>query len=147
MDVRRDLPLFEQAGGSVAVVTMGSPAQANAFRQRLSLPFPVLADPDRRAYQAFRLDLGGVAQIAGPRTWLPGIKALFRGGAGKPVGDVRQMPGAFVIDTAGIVRYAHYARHSADYPEHKKMIKAFAEERSEERGRKRAKSTESREEE
>ena len=126
MDVRRDYPRFVEAGGGIAIVTMGSPEQASGFRQRLALPFPVLADPDRQAYRAFHLGRGGVLQIAGPRVWLPGIKALFRGGAGKPIGDVRQMPGAFVIDRQGLVRFSHYARHSADYPSHEEMIAAVA---------------------
>lgn len=126
MDVARDLPRFQAAGGGAAAVTMGSPEQASAFRQRLALPFPVLADPDRQAYRAFRLDLGSVAQIAGPRVWLRGIKAVFRGGAGKPVGDVRQMPGAFVVDGEGAIRFAHYAKHSADYPSHEQIVQALA---------------------
>ena len=129
MDVRRDYASFRAAGGDVALITMGTPQQANTFRQRLRLPFPVLADPDRAAYRAFGLDSGSLWQIAGPRVWLKGVKALFRGGASQPVGDVRQMPGAFVIDREGVIRFAHYARHSADYPQHAAMLAAVEKSR------------------
>ena len=97
---------------------MGNAQQTAAFRKRHKLPFVCLADPGREAYQAF-------GQIAGPRVWAGGIKALLRCG-GLPSGDVRQMPGAFVIDRSGIVQFTHYPSTSADYPPHEAMIECFA---------------------
>jgi hypothetical protein len=53
----------------------------------------------------------------GPKLWLRGARALLKGHSlAKPRGDVRQMPGAFLVRRGEIVR-AHYAEHSADHPD------------------------------
>jgi peroxiredoxin len=95
---------------------MGSPEQVAEFRRRLELPFTCLSDPERTAYQAYGLARGSLKQIAGPKVWLKGLKALLRRGAGRPAGDIMQMPGAFVIDTAGRLRLAHRSADSGDLP-------------------------------
>lgn len=105
---------IEAAGGQVVAITMGSTSQAADFRQRLKLPFSCLADPQRIAYQAWQIPLAGVNEVAGLRVWAPGLRALFRGGAGLPVGDVRQLQAAFLVDTSGVVRQALRGQHSAD---------------------------------
>lgn len=101
---------------------MGSVAQTARFRARLGLTFPCLADPDRSAYQAFGLTRGKLSQYAGIRFWWRGFKALFRGGVGKPIGDVAQMPGAFIIDRQGVLRLVHRSLNSADLPSLGEMI-------------------------
>jgi peroxiredoxin len=35
---------------------------------------------------------------------------------GLPQGDVRQLPGVFVIDTNGKIVFSHYAADPADHP-------------------------------
>lgn len=120
--MRNDYQLFQQAGGGVAVVTQGTVAQTAEFRRRHELPFACLADPDRNAYRAFGLERGSLGQIAGPKIWLRSMRALFRGGAGAPQGDVRQMPGAFVVDRLGIVRLAHYSGDSGDMPPNRQVV-------------------------
>ncbi len=123
--MRKDQQRFEQAGGRVGVVTMGTPEQAAAFRQRRELTFPCLADPDREAYRAFGLGRGTLGQIAGPAVWGAGIKALARGGIGVPVGDTMQMPGAFIIDREGVVRWVHYPANQAERPSHEAMLEVL----------------------
>jgi peroxiredoxin len=122
VDVRDDYARFQQVGGAVAVVTMGSVEQTATFRSQMALPFLCLADPERRAYHAYGLTRGRLSQIAGPAVWLGGLKAIVRGGAGKPVGDVRQLHGSFVIDRNGIVRYIHRPTNSADRPTNDELI-------------------------
>lgn len=41
------------------------------------------------------------------------------------MGDVFQMPGTFIIDSEGIVRYARYSRHVADHPPTADLITAL----------------------
>ena len=124
-DVRDAYPEFQDAGGDVVVVTMGSPEQVAAFRQRLSLPFPCLADPDRQAYEAFGVPRGTINQVAGVSVWGAGIKALARGGLGKPVGDVQQLHGSFVIDRDGTIVYRRLPHNSADRPTNEELIEAL----------------------
>lgn len=121
--MREDYECFRQAGGEVAVVTMGTPDQMAEFRKRLDLPFACFADPGRIAYQAFELAKGSIGKVAGMAVWKKSFMALLRHGGGLPVGDPMQMPGAFVIDSAGVIQFAHYPRNSADHPSHESMIK------------------------
>jgi peroxiredoxin len=122
VDVREDYERFLEAGGDVAVVTMGTAEQTAAFRERNQLPFVCLADPERVAYKEFGVPKGTVGQVAGPAVWRGGLKAVVRAGIGKPVGDVLQLHGSFIIDQHGIIRYVHLPRHSADRPTNEELI-------------------------
>jgi peroxiredoxin len=122
VDVRDNYDRFLEAGGDVTVVTMGNVAQTAAFRDRNRLPFTCLADPERVAYKAFGVPVGTVGQIAGPAVWGGGLKAVLRAGFGKPVGDILQLHGSFIIDRDGIIRFIHLPRHSADRPTNDELI-------------------------
>ncbi|MBP86709.1 MAG: hypothetical protein CMJ64_08335 [Planctomycetaceae bacterium] len=122
VDVREEYERFLEAGGDVAVVTMGTSEQTAAFRERNQLPFICLADPKRVAYEAFGVPRGTVAQVAGPAVWGGGLKAVLRAGIGKPVGDVLQLHGSFIIDRDGIVRFFHLPKNSVDRPTNEELI-------------------------
>lgn len=116
VDLRPWVGKLEGAGGEVVAVTMGSEEQTAEYRRSMKAAFRFLADPDRAAYRAYGLERGTAWQVYGPGVWLAGAKALLRGGTGKPAGDVRQLPGTFVIDRQGTVRFAHYPRNQAEKP-------------------------------
>lgn len=122
VDVREDYQRFLDAGGEVAVITMGSVEQTAAFRDRNRLPFVCLADPKRLAYQAYGVPRASVWQVAGPAVWAGGLKATLRAGVGKPVGDVLQLHGSFIVDRAGVLRYIHLPKHTADQPTNGELI-------------------------
>jgi len=65
------------------VIGPGTVKQARRYAQRLRLPFPVAADPDRSVYQRFALD-----------------KVLLR---------LIQRSGVFLVDGTGTIRLAHVA--------------------------------------
>ncbi|MEK6235688.1 MAG: redoxin domain-containing protein [Planctomycetales bacterium] len=125
--VRDEYPRFQQADGQAAVVVMAEPEQAAAFRSKYELPFPLLADPQRQAYQAFGLQRGSAWNIAGPVVWAAGLKSILRHGGGMPVGDPFQLGGAFVIDRKGMIRHARRATTSADHPPNAELIAALEE--------------------
>lgn len=127
MRVRDEYERFTKAGGQVAVVTMGQPSQARQFREYYRLPFPLLSDPQRSAYQAFHVPRGGILSVAGPGIWAAGAQSLLKHGLGQIVGDPYQLPGAFVIDRAGKIAYAHYSRTSADVPTNEQLIGQLAQ--------------------
>lgn len=120
--MRDDHERFLQAGGQVAAVGMGTVEQTAEFRRSLRLPFTCLADPEKNAYRAYGLGQAKLGQIAGPRMWRLGLRAIFRGGIGRPTGDVWQMPGTFIIDSRGIIRFAHYPATSVDRPANDELI-------------------------
>ena len=125
--MRKDYHRIQDAGGELVVITMGNVEETGRFRRSFEAPFTFLADAEQSAYRAYGLARGTLRQIAGPSVWLPALKALARGGAGKAVGDIRQMPGSFLIDREGIVRYAHYPAHQADRPQLDEIVRILKE--------------------
>ncbi len=122
VDVRNDYEKFLTTGGDVAVITMGTVEQTVAFRNRNELPMVCLADPERLAYRAYGVRRAGILGVAGPAVWAGGLKATLRAGIGKPIGDVMQMHGSFIVDPASIIRYAHRPKNSADQPTNDELI-------------------------
>lgn len=116
VDVRNDYARFQEAQGDVVVITMGTVDQTAAFRERNRLPFACLADPQRIAYKAFGIPRASVWQVAGPAMWAGGLKAMLRAGIGKPVGDVFQLHGTFIVDSGGVIRFLHVPKYSTDQP-------------------------------
>ena len=102
-------------GAAIVAVGQGSPADTARFAADLELPYPVLADPNRAAYRAFGLVTGGLGALAGPAAGRGYLRAVLGGaGGGRMVGNARQLPGTFVVDRTGTLRYAHPATHADD---------------------------------
>ncbi len=123
----RDHDRVLQAGATLAVVGQGTPIESAAFERDLGLFFTVLADPDRAAFAAYGLMEGGPHAFLHPTAVGRVVWALLRGtGVGRPVGSTRQLPGTFVIDRGGIVRFAKPALHAADTPTTEDLLNAIA---------------------
>ncbi len=77
---------------------------------------PRIADPNCELYRAFGLGKGGFLELFGPRVWLRGAIALFKGcGAGHLAGDGLQMPGAFLYHNGKILS-SQPAKSASDLP-------------------------------
>jgi peroxiredoxin len=127
--LRDDRERFEAAGANVVLIGLGAPDQAERFCVRWRLPFDCLVSPDRKAHRAYGLRRGSFNQLAGPAVWLPWLRNQV---TGKPQGafgqgDPAQLPGTFVVDTGGIVRYAHVGRRSSDNPSNDEVLAAVAD--------------------
>lgn len=99
---------------------MGNEADSRAIRERF--PFHdsvIIHDPDRLLHRALRLKRGNLWQTFAPRTWLRGFQSAIikRHGFGAPVGDLRQMPGVFLIHRGQILREFRH-RSPADRPDY-----------------------------
>lgn len=104
----------------------GNPAQAAALCGQYRVEFPCLADPDLDTYRTFGLKRGSMADVVGPATWLKAAAAMRQGHfGGRVIGDVMQLPGTFIVDRAGIIRFARYAEHSGDHPSMEELIAAL----------------------
>jgi peroxiredoxin len=125
--LRDDRDRFEAADASVILVGLGSPEQAEAFCTHREVRFACVTSPDRSAHRSFGLRRGTHDQVAGPRVWLPWVRnqlaGLNQGRFGQ--GDVAQLPGTFVVDQEGIVRFAHIGKRSNDNPRNEEVLKVL----------------------
>ena len=117
VQLHRSKAQFEDMGIQVVLVGLGTPYRAKAFRKQFFLSFPIICDPEKKLYQTYGLGRSSVTRLASPAFLLKGLKALSRGYTPSvPRGDVMQLPGVFLIDTAGKIRYAHYSKDPSDNP-------------------------------
>jgi peroxiredoxin len=119
---------FQAAGAGIVVVGMGTPAQTREFIVAQQLPFPVLSDPRRVSHRAYGVLRGTLRQLAlNPRVWLHGVAASAAGHTQTQIiGDGKQLSGTFIIDRAGIIRFADRADLSSDYTSPDTLLAALA---------------------
>ncbi len=76
-----------------------------------------IADPEMKFYHAFGIDRAGFGQLVGPEVVACGIRATLKGNmAGKPIGDVKTMPGMFIVKGSSVL-WQHNFRHAGDHPD------------------------------
>ena len=95
----------------------GSVEDGEDFFQRFWPEARAVSDLSRTFYVAFGLERAGIRQMFGPEVVACGIRAAKNGSyAGKPVGDTRMMPGAFLVQGERVL-WQHNYRHIADHPD------------------------------
>jgi len=107
---------FGEAGAGVVLIGLGEPHYAAGFCAERDVPHDCVVQPDRSAHKAFGLRRGTTGELLGPANWAPWLKnqvtGKHQGAFGQ--GDPAQLPGTFVVDTGGIVRFAHRGKRSSD---------------------------------
>lgn len=121
--LRREQDRFEAAGVQVVLVGMGTPEESEEFRRTFKVPFPLVSNPDKSLYRAFDLKRMGALGFLSPTMAIKGLAVVARGHTiGRPTGDVRQLPGVFVIDTAGQIVLSHYGSGPEDHPSAESLL-------------------------
>jgi len=125
--LRRKKEAFDQLGAQVVLVGLGNVAETAAFKERFEVPFTMIADPEKRLFEAFRLKQASVGSLLSAKMVVKGMTAMAKGHTiGKPQGDVRQLPGVFIIDADSRIRFSHYADSPADHPQPEALLDALA---------------------
>jgi peroxiredoxin len=113
------------AGGDVVAVFQYRADPTFHFCRKRGVPFDCLGDPEREGYHAVGLERGPAREYMGPQLAKGFLRAARHGALpGKPVGDVAQRPGTFVVSPGGTVAYAHYHKDSSDNPPVSELIEA-----------------------
>lgn len=125
-------PKLDELGGQIVVVTMGKPEETEAFCEERAPGITCYSDPSVESYKNFGLTKGSPTQLFGPAVWLRGAQVTSEGTfeglpLGMPVGDPFQMPGMFVVDVDGRVRFVYYSRHAGDYPDDDVLLRQMTE--------------------
>jgi alkyl hydroperoxide reductase subunit AhpC len=107
---------FAHLGTDILIVSFADEERARLWLRETGTRFPLLLDPDRRVYRAYGLE----RSVA--RTWTPRVVWYYfrQLAAGRRLGpiesDPHQLGGDFIIDTRGIVRFAHREWDPVDRP-------------------------------
>ena len=100
---------FRALGCDVLVVTQARPDVLTGFLNRYPQPVPVVGDPERVSYRAFRLERTGWWTFFRPGVVWRYLKHMLRVRLRTPYEgeDVRQLGGDFILDRVGKVLYAY----------------------------------------
>lgn len=127
--LHRDAARFEAMGVAVALISVAGAEDTAAFcaERRLAPPFLCLSDPEKRAYRAYGLGRGTNSELFAPQVIRRGFQAALHGHfQGMPKGDPFQMPGVFIVDRSGIIRYAHKYRDASNNPSNEELLRVLA---------------------
>jgi peroxiredoxin len=106
---------------------MGTPAECTAFLQKFDVPFPMIADPQQALYRQFALKRMSTLEVFSPTTAIKGLAAMARGaGIGKPVGDILQLAGVFIIDRNGQIVFKSQPAGPAEQADPETILRALA---------------------
>lgn len=109
---------FDRRGVPVVVVSFAEPAKLAYYQKRQQWPFKLLADPERKAYEAFALKRLPWFRVFSPATLTLYFKLRRRGMKQEPYGgeDIYQSGGDFLIDHEGNILLAYRSQDPADRP-------------------------------
>ena len=116
MQLHRHEAELKESDTNVLLISFGTELWARGWLQETGASFPLLLDPERRTYAAYKL---GSSRV---RTWGPNVlwryaKLLLAGEKLRPAqGDPYQMGGDFIVDGSGILRLAHASKDPVDRP-------------------------------
>ena len=114
-------PNFKEKNLGLVIVTQGTPEEAKAFCAERAPGVTCLADPERKAYQAYGLERANVWQsFLSLNVWRSNRRLKQERGWNTdlpPNGqDAMQMAGTFVIAPDGRIRLPYYYDDIADHP-------------------------------
>ncbi|HWQ46243.1 MAG TPA: AhpC/TSA family protein, partial [Longilinea sp.] len=111
---------IESAGLAIAVIMQGTPEATAKFAVTFAPGLQVFADPELKAYKAYKLEKGNIFQtFINGKVWAAIARARKKGYYVErpPAGqDAMQMAGFFVISTAGKIELPFYYDNIADHP-------------------------------
>ena len=115
---------FDRRAVAIVVVSFAEPAKLRPYQAQHHWPFPVLADPNRTAYQALGLKRLSLFRVFSPATLRLYFKLLWEGMRSQNYGkdDYYQSGGDFLVDHGGKVLWAHRSRDPADRPSASKLL-------------------------
>jgi peroxiredoxin len=114
---------IEAAGLQVVAVGLGQPKHARRFGDKLAPSVACVTNEEPALHATYGVERGNVLRMVAPDAVLAGAKAAARGHTqGTATGDTQRLPGTFIVDAAGIVRYAYYGKHAGDNPDLDKLL-------------------------
>lgn len=116
MELHRDE--IEAVGLRVVAVGLGQPKHAQRFGDKLAPSVECVTNESPELHATFGIERANMLRLIAPDAIKAGARAASRGHTqGETTGDAQRLPGTFIIDESGIVRYAHYGKYAGDNPD------------------------------
>jgi peroxiredoxin len=117
---------FSQAGLQVVALGLGKPKHARLFCGKLAPEISCYTNEDTKLYRTYGLGHGrSLKQALGPAMWKAVMRATLRGHRqGKATGDIKMLPGTFIVDKQGVIQFARYSKHIGDHPDISQLLQA-----------------------
>jgi hypothetical protein len=102
---------------------MGEPKHITRYCGKIAPNITCMVWEDNTPYLAYGLQQGRSKEMMSWNVAKAAVKAVRQGHVGgQPIGDVRMMPGSFLVDTQGILRAVHYNDDIADHADLQAML-------------------------
>lgn len=119
---------IEAAGLRVVAVGLGQPKHARQFGDKLAPSVECVTNEEPELHAVFGVERGNMLRMLAPDALKAGARAASQGHTqGKATGDMQRLPGTFIVDTAGIVRFTHYGKHAGDNPDLPALLRWWRE--------------------
>ena len=107
----------------IVAVGLGEPKHARHFGGKLAPSVECITNEEPTIHAAFGIEKGNLLRLLAPDAMAAGARAARRGHSqGQATGDQQRLPGTFIIDPGGVVRYAYYGKHAGDQPDLAELI-------------------------
>jgi peroxiredoxin Q/BCP len=118
---------LERLNVKVLILSFGALPAAQAWLEETCSPFELLLDPERIAYEAYRLERS-VFRSWNLRTLWRYAKLLASGRRWRGIqGDSAQLGADFIVDPKGVVRLAYYSHDPTDRPSVDHLLAALTD--------------------
>jgi hypothetical protein len=119
---------IEAAGLRIVAVGIGRPEHARRFGGRLAPGVDCVTHEEPELHATFGIEQGNLLRLVAPDAIAAGAQAATRGHTqGTATGDTRRLTATFIVDAAGIVRYAYYGKHAGDHPDLPTVVRRWRE--------------------
>ena len=119
---------IRQAGTHVVLISVNRPEETHRFclSRNLGGHFTCLSDPARESYMRYGLSRVSSPHLLTPHVLSRGIQAVLHGHFTTiPKADPLQLPGIFLVNKSGVVKYAHRNRDASDNPSNREIMDAI----------------------
>ncbi len=119
------------AGANIVIIGQGEPERAAWYKDKFSIPCPILSDPDERLYREYGLlECSPWLLLGEPKPGPEHFRHLIgvHREKGRPVADNPfLLPGEFVVDTLGRLILTYRYQYCDNYPDVETLINSIHE--------------------
>lgn len=115
---------IEGAGLRVVAVGLGRSNHARHFGDKLAPSVDCVATEEPDLHASYGIGRLNPLRLVAPDVLAAGARASARGHVqGKATGDAFRLGATFIVDTDGIVRFAHYDKYPGDHPNLEELLR------------------------